>query len=263
MSILIPTLIIGVLGLCFGLLLGYAGKKFAVEQDERVLQIRTLLPGANCGGCGNPSCDAFAALLAAGKVDIGGCAVNSADNRKAIGALLGVDVKELLPGSAVVLCQGTEENCPRKATYDGLSTCKAASMAGGTKGCAQACLGLGDCVKACAFGAISIKDGVAAVDMLKCTACGTCVKTCPNGVLRVLPKGNTARVLCRTQLVPREARNTCKTACIKCQLCVKSCPENAITYTDNHIEVDREKCTGCGICVNTCPTKAIALGNMQ
>ena len=260
MAILIPTLIIAILGLAFGLLLGYAGKKFATEQDERVTQIRALLPGANCGGCGNPSCDAFAALVAAGKVDIAGCAVNSADNRKAIGALLGVKVEDLLPSAAVVLCRGTEQNCPKKAEYDGLGSCKAAAMAASVKGCAQACLGLGDCVRACAFDAISIQDSIAVVDAKKCTACGACVKQCPKDILKILPKGNVAHVLCSTRLVPREARDVCSTACIKCQLCVRRCPQKAMSLLDHRIEVNRELCTGCGICVEACPTKAIAMG---
>ena len=263
MAILIPTLVISILGLAFGLLLGYAGKKFAVDVDERVMRIRDLLPGANCGGCGNPSCDAYAALLAAGKADVGDCAVNSADNSKAIGVLLGVEVKETLPSVANVLCQGDEDNCQVKASYDGLLTCKAASALGGNKGCAQACLGLGDCVKVCTFDALSIHQNIAEVDSNKCTACGTCVKECPRQIIRVLPKDKSARVLCRTTLNPRESRAICKTACIKCQLCVRSCPESAISFVNDQIEVDREKCTSCGICIDKCPTDAILLGETQ
>ena len=52
MSILIAVAVIGGTGLCIGLLLGIAGKKFAVEVNEREIQIRELLPGSNCGGCG-------------------------------------------------------------------------------------------------------------------------------------------------------------------------------------------------------------------
>ena len=39
-------------GAVCGLILGIAGKKFYVEKDTRVEDIRALLPGLNCGGCG-------------------------------------------------------------------------------------------------------------------------------------------------------------------------------------------------------------------
>ena len=40
------------LGILIGILLGVAGKVFAVETDERVEKVRECLPGNNCGGCG-------------------------------------------------------------------------------------------------------------------------------------------------------------------------------------------------------------------
>ena len=57
-NVLVPILILGVLGLIFGVLLGFAAKKFAVKQDERIPKLRGCLPGANCGGCGYAGCDA-------------------------------------------------------------------------------------------------------------------------------------------------------------------------------------------------------------
>ena len=54
MSILSSVLVLGALGLIFGMVLAYASKKFAVEVDERVEAILEILPGANCGGCGFP-----------------------------------------------------------------------------------------------------------------------------------------------------------------------------------------------------------------
>ena len=50
--ILISVLVVGGAGLLIGLLLGLAGKKFAVEIDEREALVREALPGNNCGGCG-------------------------------------------------------------------------------------------------------------------------------------------------------------------------------------------------------------------
>ena len=64
MDILAPVATVAALGLLFGVLLGYASKKFAVEKDETEIKIRELLTGANCGGCGCPSCDALAEAVA-------------------------------------------------------------------------------------------------------------------------------------------------------------------------------------------------------
>lgn len=51
---------LGIMGLVFGGLLGFAGKIFAVEQDPRIAEVMNVLPGANCGACGYAGCSAFA-----------------------------------------------------------------------------------------------------------------------------------------------------------------------------------------------------------
>lgn len=47
--------------------------------------------------------------------------------------------------------------------------------------------------------------------------------------------------------------------CILCGLCVKACPMDAISITDDHIQVDFDKCSGCGECLNKCPKKCIKI----
>ena len=47
--ILYPLLVLGGLGLLFGIILSLASKAFAVETDPKVDEIRSVLPGANCG----------------------------------------------------------------------------------------------------------------------------------------------------------------------------------------------------------------------
>ena len=51
------ALVVGVIGLVVGILLGLAGKVFAVKVDEKELKVRDELPGNNCGGCGYAGCD--------------------------------------------------------------------------------------------------------------------------------------------------------------------------------------------------------------
>ncbi len=51
-AIILAAVVVGGTGLFIGVFLGIAGKKFAVEVDEREEAILGVLPGNNCGGCG-------------------------------------------------------------------------------------------------------------------------------------------------------------------------------------------------------------------
>jgi electron transport complex protein RnfB len=44
----------------FGLILGYASRRFAVEDDPVVEKIDELLPQSQCGQCGYPGCRPYA-----------------------------------------------------------------------------------------------------------------------------------------------------------------------------------------------------------
>ena len=66
MDYLIPILLFVGLGLLAGVLLTVFSRVFAVEQDERAVQVREALPGANCGACGYAGCDAYAEAVAKG-----------------------------------------------------------------------------------------------------------------------------------------------------------------------------------------------------
>ena len=54
------VLIFTLIGAILGLLIGVAAKFLHVEVDDRVERIQSLLPGANCGGCGFPGCSGLA-----------------------------------------------------------------------------------------------------------------------------------------------------------------------------------------------------------
>ena len=70
--------LLAILGILIGILLGVAGKIFAVEVDERVTQVRESLPGNNCGGCGYPGCDGLAEAIIAGEAEMNACPVGGA-----------------------------------------------------------------------------------------------------------------------------------------------------------------------------------------
>ena len=77
-AIIIATIVVGGTGLFIGVFLGIAGKKFAVEVDEKEVAVRECLPGNNCGGCGFPGCDGLAAAIAKGEAPVGSCPVGGA-----------------------------------------------------------------------------------------------------------------------------------------------------------------------------------------
>ena len=74
-TIILAGIILGVMGLVFGALLSFAAKKFAVEVDPRVIEVREAVPGANCGACGFPGCDGFANAVVNGIAPVNGCPV--------------------------------------------------------------------------------------------------------------------------------------------------------------------------------------------
>lgn len=253
-QILIALGVLGGLGLLFGVVLGGASVVFAVKKDDRVDQVRELLPGANCGGCGYAGCDNFAAAVVAGEANPGGCPVNTAERAAKIGEILGIAVAGGERVSAMVLCRGAKGVAEEKYRYYGIEDCAAANrLAGGPKECAYACLGLGSCVKACKFGAIAVKDGVAVVDPDKCTACGMCVKACPKQVIGLVPYQAKYVVACRSKDKGNVVTKACRAGCIGCRLCEKACPVDAIRVEDNLARIDYQKCIGCGECALKCP----------
>ena len=94
-GIITAAALVGGTGLVIGLLLGLAGKKFAVEVNEKEIAVREQLPGNNCGGCGYPGCDGLAAAIAAGQAPVNGCPVGGPAAAKAIGAIMGQEVTEM------------------------------------------------------------------------------------------------------------------------------------------------------------------------
>ena len=257
-AILYAILVLGALGLLFGVLLAFAGKKFAVQEDERVSKVRECLGGANCGACGYAGCDAFAQAVVEGKAPCDGCSAGGAKTAKAIAAIMGASVEESDPKVARVRCNGGCGNSADRYEYKGLKSCRAAAAyAGGPKLCEFGCIGLGDCLNACKFGAITLQDGTAHIDPAKCTACGACMRTCPRNIIDLIPRNRTVVVMCRNKAVGKIARLQCKVACVGCGRCERNCPSDAIHVEDGVAHIDPEKCTRCGACVQGCPMHCI------
>ena len=265
--ILLAIIALGAIGLVSALLLYFASRKFAVHEDERIGQVSAVLPQANCGGCGFPGCAGFAGacVKAADKGSLEGllCPVGGQPVMEKVAAILGMKVEASAPKLAVVRCNGTCENRPRTVIYDGVKSCRIANTTCmGETACAYGCLGCGDCVNACQFGAIKMNEttGLPEVDSTKCTACGACGKACPRNIIELRkkgPKGRRVFVSCVNKDKGAVSMKACKASCIGCGKCEKECNFGAITVENNLSYIDPEKCRLCRKCVTVCPTKAI------
>ena len=257
-TIIISTLVIGLVGLILGLALVTASKKFYVEVDDRVTKVRDCLRGSNCGACGFAGCDAVAEAIVKGEARVDACPGNSTENIAKIAAILGKEAIDQEPQCAYVQCAGTCEVTKAKAEYVGISDCRAAVLSGlPYMSCEYGCLGLGSCVKVCPQGAISIKDGIAVVNPRLCVGCGLCAKTCPKGIIGMHDRTTKVAVRCSNKNKGPAVKKACSAGCIGCGICVKQCEQGAVTLENNLSRVDPEKCVACGKCVEKCPTKSI------
>ncbi len=259
-SILFPVLSIGGMGVVLGAFLGFAATVFKVETDPRVPKVRECLPGANCGGCGFAGCDALADAIVKGDAPVNACPVGGAAVAEKVGAVMGVEAATGEKMVAFVKCNGNCEAAKTKYEYFGIEDCEMeANLAGGSKECAYGCLGDGNCVRACNFGALSIVDGIAVVDKEKCVACGACTKVCPKHLIELIPYSAKVAVQCSSNDMPKISKDNCSNACMGCQICARNCPEKAVAITNFLAKVDYSKCTACGTCTEKCPTKAIKM----
>ena len=252
------------------IILYVVAQTFKVNEDPRIDRIEAVLPGANCGGCGKPGCRGFAeACVKAGNLEGLRCPVGGDATMSQVGAILGIEVaagKEAAvkaPQVAVVRCNGSCANRPKTSQYNGTRSCIIMhNLYAGETGCRYGCLGCGDCVAACQFGAIHMnpETGLPEVDDDKCTACGACAKACPKGIIEIRnqgPRGMRLAVTCVNKDKGPVAKKACAAACIGCGLCAKTCTHGAITVTDNVAYIDYNKCKLCRECEAVCPTGAI------
>lgn len=257
-AILSPVIAIGGIGLFFGMILGFAAKKFAVPVDERVEEVKACLPGANCGGCGMAGCEAMAKSIVSGESKVDACPVCNNEQVAAIAKVMGVESTEGEKKVAIVRCRGNKDTAKTKFEYTGLQSCEdAALIGGGPKLCSYGCLGFGSCQKTCQFGAITMQDGLPVIDKEQCVACGACASACPRNVIEIMPARASFMVSCVSHDKGKDVKAACKVGCIGCGLCMKQCEEGAITVVNSVAHIDQSKCISCGKCFAKCPTKAI------
>ena len=139
-----PAIMVGI-GLFFGTILAVAQRFLKVDEDPRIEATNELLPGTNCGACGQPGCLPFAEKLVAGEVTPSQCTVSTGEAIEEIADLLQVDAGNQEKLVARLRCAGGRSQANQIAEYQGFEGCRAAALvSGGGKGCAWGCLGLAD-----------------------------------------------------------------------------------------------------------------------
>lgn len=262
-SLLLTIALVAGIGLVGGVILVVASRALAVEEDERLGTIISLLPGANCGSCGHPGCEGYAKALLEG-APCNACGPGGHEVAKQLGELLGIDSGEVTVKRAIVACRGVGERLVLKERegYTGAESCRVyATMGHLSNSCTDGCIGYGDCMASCPYGAITLnKNSVAVVDPAICIGCGLCTTICPRHLISLQAMNDVPEVsfvLCHNTLMGKRALEACANTCIGCRKCTRVCPQHCIVVENNVARIDTSRCIDCKACMNVCPEGAI------
>jgi len=164
-AIWIAIAALSVLGLIFGVILGYASRRFAVEDDPVVERIDELLPQSQCGQCGYPGCRPYAEAVGVQGEKINRCAPGGEAVMLKIATLLNVDPQpvgdeEVAAEPVRMLAVIDEPNC----------------------------IGCTKCIQACPVDAIvGATRAMHTVMSDLCTGCNLCVDPCPTQCIELRP----------------------------------------------------------------------------
>lgn len=259
-AIVLPALVLGVVGVVLGAAIAAVNRVFWVWEDPRIDEAEEMLPGTDCGACGEPGCRAFAEALIGGDADPAECTNMSTEERERLAAELGLDAGEARDRVARLLCAGGSDVAPRKIGYEGAESCAAAvAVSGGGKACPWGCVGLGDCAVACDFDAIRMNENdLPVVDPELCTACEDCVEACPLDLFTIMPVEQKLIVQCKSLVVGDSATAVCSVACDACGRCARDAPDDLIEMEDGLAVIDYEKNELADPSLTaSCPTDAI------
>jgi len=261
-TILTSILSMAGLGLFFASVLALASQKLKVKEDPKVKEIESALPGLNCGACGFTSCHLYAEALAKNEKPPDECKAGGEEAACRLSGILGIEIGKKIKELAIVHCGADETKRKKKANYLGIKTCQAVhNMRGGEVLCEYGCLGYGDCMKACPFGAIRISDGLPRIDKDKCTACGKCVIACPRSIISVekIESQDFLYVACSSREKGADTRKTCPVGCIGCGICQRL-TEGIFSVENNLASAKSEKMNDINNkeeVIKKCPTKCI------
>jgi len=161
---LTAVLALSILGILFGLLLGFAAIRFKVEGDPLVDQIDALLPQTQCGQCTYPGCRPYAQAIAKGEADINQCPPGGETTIQALADLLDRDPKPLNPEHGIIKPKMV-------AIID-----------------EPVCIGCTLCIQACPVDAIlGAAKQMHTVIAEECTGCELCIPPCPVDCIDMIP----------------------------------------------------------------------------
>ncbi len=212
------------LAVAMSFVLGWANNAFHVEVDPKIVQCNEVLPGANCGGCGYVGCNEYSEAIVLNGESVTKCPVGGASCAEGLAQIMGVEVEQTWPFKAVVHCAATFSQRLLRNTYHGEQTCAAANVISGIQGCTYGCLGFGDCVEACNFSAIFMKEGVPEVVYDPCTGCGACAEVCPRNIITMVPFKTSEMLViaCSNNDFGAEVKKVCTIGCTGCKACTKA-----------------------------------------
>ena len=102
-EILIAVIAVVVIGIICAFVLVAASKLMAVKENEKIPEIRSCLPGANCGACGFAGCDGYAKALAEKEGTATNLCVPGGDSvSRKLSEILGVEFEDVVEKVAVV-----------------------------------------------------------------------------------------------------------------------------------------------------------------
>lgn len=258
LTLLLAVLTMGGLGFIFAGGLAIADKKLRVEENPLIGQINEILPGANCGACGQAGCYDFAVNVVEGKQSVNGCPVGGEDTAQDIAEIMGVEAGTTVKEIPRVMCKGGDDNAVKKLVeYHGAMSCAAMDIvSGGDMHCLYGCLGQGDCVEVCPFDALIMNSkGIPEVIPDLCTSCTMCVKECPRDVIVMHPVNRDTFVFCNNRDDAKKAKEVCNVACTACGACARKV--EGLEVVGNLAEIDYEKLNADDIPFEKCKTGAI------
>lgn len=259
-TLILAITTMGGLGFIFAGGLALADKKLKVKENPLIEQIYEILPGANCGACGKAGCYDFSVNVVEGKMKINGCPVGGAEVSNAIANILGVDNEIQIKTVPRILCRGGVNNAKEKPTnYIGPQSCSVMEMVGGgAMLCEYGCLGGGDCIAACQFGALVMgENNIPEVIEDLCTSCGLCAKACSRNIIEMHPIDRRVFVFCKNHDAPKKAMSVCSAACTGCGICARA-SNGSIVINNSLAEINYESFYTADFPFEKCKTKAIS-----
>ena len=195
-------LVMGIVGLFFGLVLAYANKKLVVEINPLIHIVEDVLPKGQCGACGYPGCQAYAeAVVTKPEVAPNLCTPGKEAVAKKVSEITGKRADQVEERVAFLKCNNPISLASKKFIYSGIEDCVAARLLlFGPKSCQYGCLGHGTCAKNCPFDAIEMsKSGLPIINKKRCTGCGKCETVCPKNTIEMIPLYSKVNVTCNSK----------------------------------------------------------------